>query len=332
MSIIRPSSFGAMEMKEDGIINWINCLLNTTKLQKRHVVHPWADFNDLDTHHYPAYLTGVARFTNGYKVFMPTEFMHAMYDQGGGAGLQDFWDRWNTNPLFAGGFIWVFCDEAPKRSDKGGILDSDKSNAPDGVVGPRREKEGSFYAIRAQWSPIQLKPLLITSHFNGNFLVTNEYTYTNLKECKMTYKVLSCDTPLKGVTQSVELSHGEVTLPAIQPGETGTGHFDLPDNFHEGDVLELEAFDKNGHSICNWSYPIRLVKQYFDHKMAQSPMTLEALPKATASRNASHIVLNSAKVSVTFDATTGIIKQVKAGRNRGPVQRRSGSCRNENAL
>lgn len=111
------------------------------KLQKRHVVHPWADFNDLDTHHYPAYLTGVARFTNGYKVFMPTEFMHAMYDQGGGAGLRDFWDRWNTNPLFAGGFIWVFCDEAPKRSDKGGILDSDKSNAPDGVVGPRREKK-----------------------------------------------------------------------------------------------------------------------------------------------------------------------------------------------
>ena len=72
---------------------------------------------------------------------MPTEFMHAMYDQGGGAGLRDFWDRWCTNPMFAGGFIWVFCDEAPKRSDKGGILDSDKSNAPDGVVGPRREKE-----------------------------------------------------------------------------------------------------------------------------------------------------------------------------------------------
>jgi len=60
------------------------------KLQKRHMVHPWADFNDLDTHHYPTYLTGVARFTNGYKVFMPTEFMHAMYDQGGGAGLVTF--------------------------------------------------------------------------------------------------------------------------------------------------------------------------------------------------------------------------------------------------
>ena len=28
----------------------------------------------------------------------------------------------------------------------------------------------------------------------------------------------------------------------------------------EGDVLELEAFDKEGKSICNWTYPIRLAK------------------------------------------------------------------------
>ncbi|MCQ4902113.1 hypothetical protein, partial [Phocaeicola vulgatus] len=71
--------------------------------------------------------------------------------------------------LFAGGFIWVLCYEAPKRSDKGCILDSDKSNAPDGVVGTRREKEGSYYAIRAQWSTIELNPLLITDHFDGSF-------------------------------------------------------------------------------------------------------------------------------------------------------------------
>ena len=52
----------------------------------------------------PPYLTGVARFNNGYKVFMPTEFQHGMYDQGHGAGLEDFWKRYSYNPLFAGGF------------------------------------------------------------------------------------------------------------------------------------------------------------------------------------------------------------------------------------
>lgn len=93
--------------------------------QKRHVIHPWADFNGLDTHHYPAYQTGPYRLANGYNVFMPTEFLHGLYDRGQGAGLDDFWDSYKSNPLFAGGFLWTYVDEAVKRTDQGGRLDSD---------------------------------------------------------------------------------------------------------------------------------------------------------------------------------------------------------------
>ena len=287
------------------------------KFQRRHVIHPWADFDGLDTHHYPAYLTGVARFTNGYKVFMPTEFMHAMYDQGGGAGLRDFWDRWMTNPMFAGGFIWVFCDEAPKRSDRGGVLDSDGSNAPDGVVGPRREKEGSFYAIRSQWSPVQIKPLLITEHFDGSFFVSNEYIYTNLKDCWMTYEVLSCDIPMQGAVSRI-LARGEVTLPALSPGETGKARFSLPASFAEGDVLKLEAFDRDGHRICDWSFPIRLANPYFQRHLAQVSTGLSG-NTVSARNNGKEIVLKSEKVSVTFDAATGMILRVLSGNTEIPL-------------
>lgn len=287
------------------------------KFQRRHVIHPWADFDGLDTHHYPAYLTGVARFTNGYKVFMPTEFMHAMYDQGGGAGLRDFWDRWMTNPMFAGGFIWVFCDEAPKRSDRGGVLDSDGSNAPDGVVGPRREKEGSFYAIRSQWSPVQIKPLLITEHFDGSFFVSNEYIYTNLKDCRMTYEVLSCDIPMQGAVSRI-LARGEVTLPALSPGETGKARFSLPASFAEGDVLKLEAFDRDGHRICDWSFPIRLANPYFQRHLAQVSTGLSG-NTVSARNNGKEIVLKSEKVSVTFNAATGMILRVLSGNTEIPL-------------
>ena len=287
------------------------------KFQRRHVIHPWADFDGLDTHHYPAYLTGVARFTNGYKVFMPTEFMHAMYDQGGGGGLRDFWDRWMTNPMFAGGFIWVFCDEAPKRSDRGGVLDSDGSNAPDGVVGPRREKEGSFYAIRSQWSPVQIKPLLITEHFDGSFFISNEYIYTNLKDCRMTYEVLSCDIPMQGAVSRI-LARGEVTLPALSPGETGKARFSLPASFAEGDVLKLEAFDRDGHRICDWSFPIRLANPYFQRHLAQLSTGLSG-NTVSACNNGKEIVLKSEKVSVTFDAATGMILRVLSGNTEIPL-------------
>ncbi len=291
------------------------------RLQKRHVVHPWADFNDLDTHHYPAYLTGVARFTNGYKVFMPTEFMHAMYDQGGGAGLRNFWDRWLTNPMFAGGFIWVFCDEAVMRTDKGGILDSDGSNAPDGIVGPHREKEGSFYAIRSQWSPVQFKPLLITKHFDGSFLVTNEFLYTNFSDCRMTYKVSSCTSPLTSNAEQTTLASGEVRLPQIAPGETGRASFDLPTDFAKGDVLEFEAFDPKGHSIGTWTYPINLAKQYFTREAAQ---VKDSNGTAKAELRDTIVVLSGGDVEVQFNFNTGMITKVTSAGNEvnfgnGPV-------------
>ena len=34
------------------------------------------------------------------------------------------------------------------RTDMNGFIDTDGVNAPDGVMGPHREKEGSFYAYQ----------------------------------------------------------------------------------------------------------------------------------------------------------------------------------------
>ena len=293
-------------------------------LQQRHVVHPWADFNDLDTHHYPAYLTGVARLTSGHKVFMPTEFMHSLYDKGGGAGLRDFWDRWLTNPMFAGGFIWAYCDEGIIRSDKNGAIDTHNYNAPDGVVGPQREKEGSFFAIRQQWSPILLKPLNINSHFNGSFLVTNEYLYTNLNQCNMEYRILKCGIPMQGDVNTLIVAKGKVTLPSINPSETGTARFTKPDNFNDGDVLELEAYDRTGMSIGTWSYPIRTVNTYLNHQLAQTPNTLELPHPAIATKDGNVVTLEAADIKVEFDYTTGMLRHVWSNDteipfNNGPV-------------
>ena len=183
---------------EGGWNTAVDSLFRTYDPQKRHVIHPWADFDELDTHHYPAYLTGVARFTNGYKVFMPAEFMHGQYDQGHGAGLEDFWARYTAHPLFAGGFMWAYSDEAVRRSDRGGALDSEDYNAPDGILGPFREKEGSYYSVREVWSPIHIEPLMITPSFRGDFRVSNRYLFTNLGACSMRWRVLHCTSPLNG--------------------------------------------------------------------------------------------------------------------------------------
>lgn len=299
-------------------------------LQQRHTIHPWADFDDLDTHHYPAYLTGVGRFVNGCRVFLPTEFMHSLYDEGGGAGLRNFWDRWLTSPLFAGGFIWAFCDEAPKRTDRGGVLDSEGSLAPDGVLGPRREKEGSFYAIREEWSPVRLPRMWITPRFDGRFLVKNEYLYTNLADCRMNYTVRRVPSPAAADTASRVVARGPVTLPDALPGESRMARMEVPANFFDGDVLELEALGPDGQSLCTWSFPIRPARDYHAREKAaiqtadktdngtgngtddrttdKGAGKTSGMPRAEAVEG--EIRLSGGGVHVTFDAATGLLQRL----------------------
>lgn len=287
--------------------------------QKRHVIHPWADFNQLDTHHYPAYQTGTARLANGYNVFMPTEFLHGQYDKGLGAGLEDYWSNYSSNPLFAGGFLWTFIDEAVSRSDKGGILDSDGANGPDGIVGPRREKEGSFYTVREVWAPIQFKNLFITPSFKGEFMVSNTYLFTNLRECNMKYRLYATPSPLKGGGRSL-LDEGTVSLPAIDPGETGKAHMTLPVNFFQGDVLELEAYDWTGKTICNWTWPIKYAKEYFEAQRTQAMSATTAQIK----KENGNIILSANNISATFNGKDGALIEIKRDEqviplNNGPL-------------
>lgn len=54
-------------------------------------------------------------------------------------------------------------------------------------------------------------------------MISNNYLFTNLKECSMKYRVYSLSSPLKKGTQTL-LSEGTVPLPDIAPGETGKVH------------------------------------------------------------------------------------------------------------
>ena len=288
--------------------------------QKRHVIHPWADFDDIDTHHYPTYLTGVARFTNGYKVFMPTEFMHTNSDQGGGAGLEDFWENWMTHPLFAGGFIWAFVDESVVRTDQDGILDSSRDMGDDGVVGPYREKEGSFYAIRDIWSPIQFRKLYITPSFKGDFFVTNRFLYSNLNSCKMKYTLKMILSPAQGngTASEMVIASGDIKMPDLVPGTTGIMHMDLPQGFEYCDLLEMEAFDEAGHSVGNWSWPINYASDYYKRHSMPFGQTAPADQKASFAKKDSIVVLTGKDVTASFNENTGDIVDVTLAGKKVP--------------
>lgn len=225
---------------------------NEYDIQKRPVIYPWLIRNGMDTFHYFRYNAGVQRLTHGQVPFMPTEFMHGLYDGGHGAGLDDYWHAFRRNPVYSGGFLWVFADEAVVRTDRNGELDADGNHAPDGILGPYKEKEGSFYTIKNIWSPIQVQPFNLNSNFNGEILIENSYIYSSLEGCKLELKLSS----VFGLNSQMEDLKKEIPLPAILPGETKRIDLDLPDKFILSDVLSLSAYDWNGNELYTWSLPI----------------------------------------------------------------------------
>jgi hypothetical protein len=280
--------------------------------QNRLVAHPWALFNGIDTHHYPAYQTGVARLANGYQVFMPTEFLHSQYDKGGGASLDDFWSNFSKNPLFAGGFIWAMVDESVARTDKGGELDSDGGNAPDGIVGPHREKEASWYTIRDVWAPLQIAPFTASRHRAPVINLTNKSLYTPLSDYTLNYEVI-CVNPLE---DSTPIAAGNIPLPSAMPGESVNLTVGTKEEFRNGDILRLTALNADNDTVNVWSYPLL----YADEYHAQTHATISSSIPASVTDS----TLSANNVTARFNLSDGMLSRVTANGkeipfNNGPL-------------
>lgn len=128
------------------------------------------------------------------------------------------------------------------RTDKGGILDTDKDHGADGIVGPYREKEGSFYTIKEVWSPIYVEKKYITPQWNGVFNIENRYDFTNTNQCRFAWKLAR----FKSLNGEKDEARGDIEAPDIAPGGKGALHLSLPENWKEFDVLYLTVYSPQG--------------------------------------------------------------------------------------
>jgi len=223
-------------------------------IQKRPVIYPWLLRNGVDTHHYPDFSYGIARNVSGNDLFMATELLHGLYDGGHGAGLEEFWRSYESTPLLAGGFLWVFSDEAVLRRDKEGtVYDSDGNNAPDGILGPHREKEGSFYTVKEIWSPVQIEPVTINRQWNGRLFLKNRFIYTNLIDCTFSWKAFRTEI---GTVNEIVTGSGIVTSPEAQPGVTAIVNIDFDKALQNADIFQFTAVDHLGKELYTWSWPV----------------------------------------------------------------------------
>lgn len=274
-------------------------------IQKRVVLYPWANRNGFETKHYRSW-GETAEYMRQKEIFMPTEFLHGLYDGGHGAGLKDYWKLMMANPRCAGGFLWDLMDQAVVRTDMNGILQPEGRSVArildpvgnfgsDGIVGPHMEKEGSFYTIKEVWSPVQWK------YFDsGCVTLENCYDFINLKDCKFTYKLLQM--PAYGEKDVKVVKEGTFESPDAAPGQKA--QFTVPKA--DADVFQLTATDPYGEEIFTWS-----------HKLMTRPGILNKrnLRKNTQqysyTENDDQLVVQHGKRQYTFSKKRGMLMGVQ---------------------
>ncbi|MBI2513281.1 MAG: glycoside hydrolase family 2 [Opitutae bacterium] len=283
--------------------------------QRRLVIHPWQNFNGINTSHYERYDVGPGWFFHGPDVFMPTEFLHGLYDGGNGAGLDDWWNLMLRSPLSAGGFLWSFADEGIVRADEGGRIDVANNAAPDGIVGPYREKEGSYFAVREIWSPVYIEeselPRLAPS-FAGRLRVHNRYDFTDLANVRFRWQLVDFPAPMARDGAERVAAEGSIAGPSVAPGSAATLEIPLPAGWGAHHALRLTAIDPRGAEIFTWSWMLADTRT-LARQFVAAPAPANA--RATATEEADRITLAAGDTSVTIDRATGELRSVtRAGR------------------
>ena len=267
-----------------------------TKLdpQQRVVLYPWANRNGFETKHYRSW-GETAEFMRQKEIFMPTEFLHGLYDGGHGAGLKDYWEMMMANPRCAGGFLWDLMDQGVVRTDMNNIVDCMGNFGADGIVGPHMEKEGSFYTIREVWSPIQVK-----YWEQGNIRIQNCYDFTNLKDCQFSYKLMQL--PAYGETQMKVIKEGKLASPDVAPHRYGTLQIEKTD----AEVIQLTATDPKGQEVFTWVHLNRFKLGNLRWKSLR-----ENTRKYTYTENDNQLTVTNGQREYTFCKKTGRLMLVK---------------------
>ena len=284
-------------------------------LQARPVLHPGESFGGIDATHYRdwAEMTEALdsrSWRNRWRglfsplpLVMPTEALHGLYDGGHGAGLEDFWGLLRETPRGGGIFLWAFLDEAALRVDEENRLDTRGNFAPDGLVGPWRQREGSFWAVRSLWAPVRVAMAGVSSRAL-ELQLENRFDHIGLGGCRFVWEWLRLPRQAEG--GEVVLARDTAPGPDIDVGATGSLTIPFPPA-DEGEgflALRLRALDRDGRELGVWVFPVE------DIEPAPSRRS-EA--KLLARQAGGSLFLESGDLVVELDPDAGAVVELSRG-------------------
>lgn len=280
----------------------------TWDFSHRPVIHPHHrpgnDFNGIDCNHYEDY-NSTQKILADSLIYMPTEFLHAQDDGGAGCAMRDFWELHWHSKRSGGGFLWALLDEGIVRTDMNNVIDTNGLNANDGILGPHREKEGSFFALREIFCPVHVSQQEISESFKGDVAIENRFHFTNLNACEFRWALVNFRKPFESQSGYVVKKKGTAMAPNIPPAAKGSIHLALPMDYRQYDALIVAVNDNRHEEIGRWSWKLKSSQQ----------MAEELIPKGdsaiAASETDSTFLLAAAGITVALYKKTGTLLQVK---------------------
>ena len=228
--------------------------------QRRPVLHPGSRALGIEASHYSDWqeLRGLARQRSGAEggpppVLLPTEILHALYDGGGGASLEDYWRLLRSSGRLAGAFLWSLFDEGVVRTDEAGRIDTAGNRGADGLLGPHRQPEASYRAVRDLWSPVQPAAVRFSAEA-VEIELENRFDETDLAECTGRWRWLALPHQPAPDAQVRTVAAGETPLPAAEPGTGAALRLPRPPGPEIADAVELRVLAPDGRELMTWAF------------------------------------------------------------------------------
>lgn len=251
-------------------------------------------------------LLEIAERTNDNRPVMTSEYAHSMGNALG--NFKEYWDEIYSNPRMLGGFIWDWVDQGIyKQLPDGRTMVAyggdfgDKPNLKafcfNGLLMSDRETTPKYWEVKKVYAPVELKVE------SGKLKVTNRNHHIDLSQYRCMW-TLSVD--------GKEKERGEVVLPEVKPGETGT--VALP-AFHSlsketGSDCQLKfsivlkadtPWAKAGHEVAWEQFCLQ------EGELISSDIEMENKGRLQIKDNKSSLTVSGRNFSVAWDKTSGAL-------------------------
>ncbi len=204
------------------------------------------------------------------------EYSHAMGNSCG--DLRAYDDLFQSDPRYAGGFIWEWCDHALRLTDEkgheffgyGGDFGENlhmRNICMDGLVLPDRRVHSSLLEAKAVFSPVRLE-----RNEDGSLMLWNRYAFSDLSHIEISEEVYEGNCPVQCRRFSPVVGAGEKVCLTSEIGEKPGAE----DRFVVYRVLLKEdtVWAKSGHELYAVSYPLSFAEPAVV-KVADAPVVRE---------------------------------------------------------